>query len=228
MNKKYEIHEYAGLVPMASESEQSSLNTDILDNGLHDPIVLWKGKIVDGRCRQIACLLAGEKIRTKELDSSLSEDAVKSFVKSVNTRRNLTQTQKIMSACRQSIDPSEKLSMDAISHSWGISRAILANAKYISKERPEFIEPLFNGKSVKILNSDNEEIESNKVTAIYAYIKRDKENVEEENIHAWHEDSFINTQKGKEWYYDQIRNNKIKDVPTKIMIAELANYKFKG
>ncbi len=228
-NKKYEIHEFAGLVPMASQSEQSSLNTDILKNGLHDPIVLWRGKIVDGRCRQIACLLAGEKIRTKELDDSLTEDAVKSFVKSVNTRRNLTQTQKIMSACKQSLDPSEKSSMDVIAHSWGISRAILANAKYISKERPEFIDSLFNGKSVKILNADNEEIESNKITAVYAYIKRyEEQHIAENNDHAWHENTYIKTQKGKEWYYDEVKELKLKhkDVKVKMRLAELANYKF--
>ncbi len=227
-NINYEIHEYAGLVPMASEEEQTSLTNDIRLNGLREPIVLWKGEIVDGRCRQIACKINGERIRTKELDDSLTDEEVKIFVKSINTRRNLTSTQKVMSACRQSLDPSVKLTIKEIAKSWGITETLLKNAKYIAKNRPEFIDPLFNGKSVVIVNSKGLEITSNKVTAIYAFVKRENESVSENNDHAWHENTYIKTQKGKEWYYDAINKNKIKDIPTRMMIAELANYKFKG
>lgn len=223
--EKYPIHEYAGLVPMATKDEQAALNLDIAENGLKEPIVLWKGQVVDGRCRQIACNLAGERIRVKELDDDLTDDEVKSFVKSVNTRRNLSMTQKIMSACRQKLDPSVKGTIEKIAESWGISKSILNNALYIARQRPEFIDPLFNGKSVDIVDKNGKEVSSTKVTAIFAFLKRMEEGADEDNQHAWNPDSYIKTQRGKEWYYDMVRD--ISD--TKMMqmkLAELANYKF--
>ena len=214
---------------MASTDEQAALTKDILANGLREPIVLWKGEIVDGRCRQKACKLNGEKIRTKELDDSLTEDEVKIFVKSVNTRRNLTHTQKIMSACRQSLDPSVQVTVKSIAESWGITGTILKNARYIAKMKPEFIDPLFNGKSVSIVNQDGTEISSTKITAIYAYIKRKEEKATKDEEHAWAENTYIKTQKGKESYYDYIARADADKTNTlyKMAVAELMNYKFK-
>jgi len=224
--------ELAGLVPMASEDEQIALNEDINRNGLREPIVLWKGKIVDGRCRQKACLLMNKPIDYKELDDELSYDEVASFVKSVNTRRNLTITQKVISAVRKYIADKErgiKTEKQAnIARQWGFSDRLFRNAKYIAEKRPEYIEPLFNGKSVKIENSKGLVISSTKITAIYAYIKKQEEMAIEIDIHAWDEDSAIKTIAGKEWYYAQLKNDNIKDtdILIKMKYAELANYKF--
>ena len=55
-SKALPIHEYAGLVPMASEKEQVALTIDIKANGLREPILLWRGEVVDGRCRMKSCL----------------------------------------------------------------------------------------------------------------------------------------------------------------------------
>ena len=216
----------AGIVPMALPAEQAALTNDIMNSGQKDPIVLWRGEVVDGRCRQKALTTIGRKIQYRELDDELTEDDVRIFVKSVNIRRNLTTTQKIISACRESLSPSSS-SIVAIAKSWGIGDKTLKNARYIARERPEFIAPLFNGKTVKIENADGKSIESNKITAIYAFLKRKEENVIEGTEHAWTEDSYIKTQAGKEWYYKQINDiSTIGDKKTKMLIAELANYKF--
>lgn len=223
----FEVNEeLAGLVPMATDVEQAVLTRDIADNEQRDPIVLWQGKVVDGRCRQKALVTLGKHILYKELDDSLTEDDVRIFVKSVNTRRNLTMTQKILSACRESLLPGSK-SISKIAKSWGIGEGTLKNARYIAKERPEFIDPLFNGKTVTIENVDGKRIESNKITAIYAFLKRKEESIVEDTEHAWEESSFIKTQSGKEWYYKQIEAiGVIGEIKTKMLIAELANYKF--
>ena len=105
VGEKFPINEeMAGIVPMASDKEQIALNDDIAANGLREPVVLWRKEIVDGRCRQKACIIAQRPIMAKELDDSLTEDEVRIFVKSVNTRRNLTATQKIISACKDSFN----------------------------------------------------------------------------------------------------------------------------
>ncbi len=142
-------NELAGLVPMASEAEQAALTQDISINGLREPVILWKGSIIDGRCRQLACTLANKPLMSKELDNNLTEEEVRIFVKSVNTRRNLTHTQKVMSACYESLRP-ESNSTIKIAKAWGISKGILDNARYITKTNPEIAKALFNGKSLNI------------------------------------------------------------------------------
>ena len=58
-------------------------------------------------------------------------------------------------------------------------------------------------------------------------MKRTEENVVESTDHAWTEDSYIKTQAGKEWYYKQIEAiGEMGAQKTKMLIAELANYKF--
>ena len=215
----------AGLVPMASDAEQAVLMADIRDNEQRDAIVLWRGAIVDGRCRQKALTTLGKHILYKELDNSLTEDEVKIFVKSVNTRRNLTPTQKVMIACRESMQPNSTKALAVIAKSWGISKEILGNARFIVKEKPEWEEALFNGGAVAVIDKNGAEKYTNKVTTIYAYLKRLSEAVEEDETHAWKEDAYIKTQAGKEWYYEQVANME-QTVKTKMLIAELANYKF--
>jgi hypothetical protein len=77
----YPIHNLANIVAMAPEAEQIALTEDIERNGQTQPAVLWKGKIVDGRCRQLACQTLGIELDTRELDSKLSEDEVAQIVK---------------------------------------------------------------------------------------------------------------------------------------------------
>lgn len=216
----------AGVVPMASDTEQAILTQDIEKNGLREPITLYKGEIVDGRCRQLACLLSGTRLMAKELDDALTEDEVRVFVKSVNTRRNLTPTQKIMSACRESLRPGSGRVKD-VAKAWGVSKTILDNARYVVKVRPEFLEPLFNGQGVNIIGSNGNKTVSTKISAIYAYLRREEQAVKEDTQHGWDENAQIKTQAGKEWYYEQVKTaDSVGSVKYKMLVAELANYKF--
>ena len=52
-------HPYADLFPMMTAAEQDALAEDIAENGLRQPIVRYKGKVLDGRNRLIACETAG-------------------------------------------------------------------------------------------------------------------------------------------------------------------------
>lgn len=213
----------AGLVPMAMEDEQEALTRDIEANGLREPVVLWRGEIVDGRCRQKACLVLGRQIMAKELDDELTEEDVRVFVKSVNTRRNLTSTQKLISACKESLRPGGP-TISAVAKAWGVGEALLNNARYIARNRPGFIEPLFNGKSVSIVDIHGREVLSNKISAIYAYLQRQSRSVEEVVEYGYAENAYIKTQAGKDWYYSQLAN--MNDVSVRMALAELANFKF--
>ena len=155
MSKTFKISPMAAIVPMATEAEQLSLNKDIEENGLREPIILWNGEIVDGRCRQKACELVGERIRFTELGDIPSVEVIK-IVKSLNTRRNLTTTQKVMVACKESFEPGSE-SIVKLAEQWGIGKNLIENARYIVKHRPNLFDPLFNGESVNIVDKHGKE-----------------------------------------------------------------------
>ena len=92
---KYESHPYADLFPMMPREEIEELAKDIEANGQLDPIVIYEGKILDGRNRYAACRILDidpvERLFT-------GKDAL-AYVASRNLhRRNLTTSQRTMIA----------------------------------------------------------------------------------------------------------------------------------
>lgn len=219
------VHEYAALVPLATEPEQISLTLDIKENGQREPIVIWKGKVVDGRCRQIALLSLNRDLIYKELDDTLTDDEVKLYVKSVNTRRSLTITQKLIIAAKEYLTIKSS-SVKKLSITWGVSASSLDNTIWLSRNFPHVIEPLFNGLSVEILDNKGREYYCNKITSIYAFYRKKTEKIKEDKQHGWKEGSRIKTQAGKEWYYSKVTGKGF-DIETRQDYEELTNYKFK-
>ena len=217
----------AGVVPMASPQEQESLNEDVARNGLREPVILFRGEVIDGRCRQIACKLAGVPISCKSLDDNLTEELVESYVKSVNTRRNLTMGQKIMVASKTSRRPGAP-SLAVTAKAWGIGKTTLVAANFIAKHRPDFVEPLFNGSTVSILNIDGNSVITNKISAIHAYVRREVESTKEvpTKKYDWSATETIFTQAGKDWFFGIVKRNKGVSVEVMQELANRANDKF--
>jgi hypothetical protein len=87
------FHPLADLFPLMEGAEFDALVADIKKNGLHYPIFLYEGKILDGRNRYRACLEAGFEPATRNGDSWIGDPA--GFVISRNIhRRHLTAEQK--------------------------------------------------------------------------------------------------------------------------------------
>jgi hypothetical protein len=88
-----EPHPIANLFPLMTEPELAALAEGILANkGLQVPILLFEGKILDGRNRYIACTKAGVTPRTEVFNGSWTE--AMRMVWSLNIRRrHLTSTQ---------------------------------------------------------------------------------------------------------------------------------------
>src|SRR4051812_5366204 len=92
-----EIHPLADLFPVLEGDELAELVGDIRSNGLHSPITLYDGKILDGRNRYLACLEAGVSIETKPY---IGDDPL-GFVLSANLhRRHLNESQRAMVAAK--------------------------------------------------------------------------------------------------------------------------------
>jgi ParB-like chromosome segregation protein Spo0J len=217
----------AGIVPMATSAEQEALTANIMENGLNEPVVLWLNEIIDGRCRQLACKVAGVAVRAIELGDDLTEEEVVGWVKGANTRRNLTMAQKIMVASKESLNEGSK-SLTDIAISWAVGRRSLTMGNYISKARPEFIEPLINGLTVPIIDAKGKHTQTNRITAIYAYIKREEEDIRPTDTHTWTADMHIKTQAGKDYFFEFIKETNAKDVRLFEPIAYWINERFKA
>lgn len=89
-----QFHDYANLFPMMPEEDLRSLAEDIRANGLHQPIVVYQGKILDGRNRWRACELAGVEPQVCDAAGVMGDGDAARFVVSLNLhRRHLSQSQ---------------------------------------------------------------------------------------------------------------------------------------
>lgn len=90
-------HQYADLFPMMATVDIARLADDIRENGLADPIVTYEGKILDGRNRYQACLMAEVEPRFAEYEGTTPLV----FVVSHNLhRRHLNESQRGMVGAR--------------------------------------------------------------------------------------------------------------------------------
>jgi hypothetical protein len=95
VKKTYQFHDLANVFPMLAGNDAKALARDIFERGLHEPITLHEGKILDGRNRYNACLDAGVEPRFTPYKGN---NAV-AFVVSRNlTRRHLGEGQRAMIA----------------------------------------------------------------------------------------------------------------------------------
>ncbi|MFO0796341.1 MAG: hypothetical protein U0804_02625 [Gemmataceae bacterium] len=95
--KELEAHPFAGIFPMLIDADLDALADDIAANGLHHPIWLYEGKVLDGRHRYRACLMRGVDPRFEEY---AGHDPL-GFVLSRNLRRrHLNESQRAMVATK--------------------------------------------------------------------------------------------------------------------------------
>lgn len=92
-----DAHPFADLFPMMDGPDFDLLVDDIRENGLRAPIVLYEGRVLDGRNRQKACAVLGI---APDHETYAGDDPL-GYVVSVNIRRrHLTASQRAMIADR--------------------------------------------------------------------------------------------------------------------------------
>lgn len=91
-----EFHPIASIFPLMDAESLDSLAADIKQNGLREPIWLFEGKVLDGRNRSTACLVAGVTPETREFVGT-REEAI-DFVWSVNKERRHLQPGQLVAA----------------------------------------------------------------------------------------------------------------------------------
>lgn len=86
-----EIHPLAHLIPFPTDEERAGLREDIRLNGVHEKLVLFEGKILDGRTRQGICIELGIRPKYKQLPHGV--DPRKYVISMGIRRRHLTSSQ---------------------------------------------------------------------------------------------------------------------------------------
>jgi ParB-like chromosome segregation protein Spo0J len=94
-----ESHTYADCYPMMREHEFKGLCDDIRANGLHIPITLHEGRILDGRNRYRACLRIKVEPRFVPF-AGTDEDALRFVVSMNHARRDMDEYDRALSAQR--------------------------------------------------------------------------------------------------------------------------------
>jgi hypothetical protein len=94
---EYESHPAADLFPMMTDAELDALGEDMLQHGQREPIILYRGQILDGRNRYRACIVKG--IEPKFMEGRPADPYA--FVATANLhRRHLSDEQRGMIAAR--------------------------------------------------------------------------------------------------------------------------------
>lgn len=165
------FHALANLFPLLEGREFDELVADIKANGLHEPIWIYQGEILDGRNRYRACIAGGVEVRTREYTG----DSPVAFVWSLNgARRQLNKSQLAMiavkmlaplkeeahkrqvSGLRRGNDfpvPPEQVkrepSIEAVAEAAklvGVGKTVVQDAKAVSEQAPELAKQVEAGK----------------------------------------------------------------------------------
>lgn len=145
-DKTYEIHPAATLFPLMTEDEYQGLKADIAEHGQREDIVVWCGKLIDGRNRLRACKELGREPDIAELDHD--EDPWKYVISHNLHRRHLTTSQRAMIAgkladmkrgVRTDLVQNCSKSLDDAAKQLKVGRRTVAVAKQVQKNGSESV-----------------------------------------------------------------------------------------
>jgi hypothetical protein len=148
--KDLKLHELVNEHPAMTEAEFERLKESILDIGQLEPILVYKGEVVDGRHRYWALeALNISEVLAKEIPSNTPLDTVKEIVFSSEIRRHQTGTQKAIKAWMY-IQESGITYREAEAK-FMTSRTMISACSYIAKTRgTAILDDLYANKSVSI------------------------------------------------------------------------------
>jgi SAM-dependent methyltransferase len=169
--KELEFHPIASIFPLMEPEGFNDLKEDIEINGMHEPVRLYEGKILDGRNRYNACKELKIEPHYREFEPVNSVDPF-DFVVSMNLmRRHLSASQKAMAAVDalpfykkqaesrkkstlkhvgvdgEKIPPQEKgKSRDIVGEKFGVNGKYVDQARLINEYSPDLADEVRNGK----------------------------------------------------------------------------------
>lgn len=155
--KDYEFHPLASVLPMLGTADANELASDIQANGLREDIVLFEGKILDGRNRYRACKSVNVEPRFRDFNGAEGH-AIDYIVSKNIKRRHLTASQKALMVAKYAVLPRGNPSMkssktpakpksvqstelgkpaDKVATDIGVSTSTVEQAKRVLRDAPK-------------------------------------------------------------------------------------------
>ena len=137
--------EFKDLIPPLSQEEYRQLEENILANQCRDPIVLWRGIIIDGHNRHEICTKHSLPYKTVKLRLPSREAAKLWILENQLGRRNLTDATRIAIATRK-LEYQKTYANKAIAKAARVSEKTVWHFMRIkAKGGPELVEKLMSG-----------------------------------------------------------------------------------
>ncbi len=177
---KFKYDESSEQLPMMVKAQYEILRDDIKSEEQQEPILIWRGRIVDGRNRCKALNELGiETVKVIKLPHMCSpEERMKLARRIEHTRRHETPTQIACTAvknyeARKKAVPKVKGLKEIICKETGTSPTNFSIARWILQNKPTTFKRLFDGENVVL---DDPRRPSQSLSAVKAYyIKQEKD-----------------------------------------------------
>lgn len=152
MGNEFDFHPYSELFPLIAGEEFAALRDNIRDRGQKTPILLYEGKILDGRNRYRSCVELG----IEPLFEEYTGDDALAHVLSLNLyRRQLTVAQRALIAAEfsslksvgdESTVPGSPLAVEEASKLMAVSpRSVSSACKVVREGAPELLASVRQG-----------------------------------------------------------------------------------
>lgn len=175
-----EIHELAHLTPTMTKEDFTRLKLSIKEHGQENPIMLYRGKCIDGRHRVKALRELGIELVTYESENSqLSIDDVRDKILHVyENRRHETPTQKAIMAWREYQrlrELGEKIGQGEVADWMGTTIKQLGRAKQLDEVAgKDIVELLFQGNRINI-GTEAHPNNTDSLSSLINYFKKHRE-----------------------------------------------------
>ena len=194
-----DTHDLANLTPVMLESDYTALLLDIEEKGQLDPMLVYRGKIVDGRHRFKALTqLNFETASIITLPNNTTKVEILDLIKTKETHRHQTPTQKAIYAYKMHTmhkegafgQASVKMSIANAAKIYGASTTLVTRVSKLNKLRPDLLDILFSGEKINISAYSKKKMYTDSLLSIIKWIEETKA-LEEPDITGIHiEESF--------------------------------------
>ena len=151
-----EFHEIANIFPMMTGDDYNALKDDIAANGLIESVVIYEGKILDGRNRYRACKDLDFGLTTMGVDTYDGDDPFGYVISKNLHRRHLNTTQRAVIAARlvtmpvgrnwnNSANLQNKISQPEASEMLNVSTRSLASVNEVMEGAPDLLPAMESG-----------------------------------------------------------------------------------
>ncbi|MEO5336891.1 MAG: MT-A70 family methyltransferase [Magnetospirillum sp. WYHS-4] len=149
--KPLPLHPVCAAFPLLRGADFDLMVASVRQVGLREPILTWRGQVVDGQNRQAACLAAGVEPAYREYEGA-EEDMIREVLARNVARRHMDESARAMAAARLTrVDPRSAnlhsaITADAAADMLNVSRrAVMMARKVLQDGAPDLVDQVDRG-----------------------------------------------------------------------------------